>query len=304
MDYKKLNALFERYADQTASESEKKQVETFFDNMQKTDPPTPDYLQIGAQMKSRLNIRRRWFGKRMRVLRTVAAAVVALGIGCYFLYDPLENISATTAMAERREIALPDGSCVTLNGNSSLEYHSDFAENRQLRLTGEAFFEVKKDRQHPFVVLTGPHSVKVLGTSFNINASRIGKTAVTVATGKVSVRNKSGKTALLTPDQQAILTDSELTTSIQRAEIATSWMRNIIILQHNTLAETAEILKNEFGSEILLASDLKTETISGKFNNENLDTILKAIALVKDLEVIENTKNSYTIRRKNQQTQP
>lgn len=303
MERKKLFSLFDRYASRKATPTETEFADAFLERMQQTDAPSVDHRRIERNLRNQLGLSQKRHGRRsLRWKVASAAAVVAISFG-YFMYEPVETIKASTAVAERKNITLPDGSRITLNGNSTLVYHSDFSENRELTLTGEAFFKVHRDTAHPFVVHTKQAGVTVLGTSFNVNASDPAHTKVNVATGKVEVKNRSGQKAYLLPDDQAILSDENLVQSKVSAGIATAWMDDVILLDKTSLSEMAKMLKIRFGTDIVIADDLEKETISGKFRHENPDTILKAIALVKDLEITRKTKNSYTIRRKPQQTQ-
>jgi ferric-dicitrate binding protein FerR (iron transport regulator) len=98
-----------------------------------------------------------------------------------------------------RQITLPDGSRVWLNAASTIEYYPAFSVNRDIKLEGEAFFEVKPDASHPFTVHTQKLNTTVLGTSFNIKSfSDDNFIDVSVVHGKVSVEETSRKLALLT----------------------------------------------------------------------------------------------------------
>jgi transmembrane sensor len=103
-------------------------------------------------------------------------------------------------------VPLSDGSGVWLNSNSSLTYPKTFSENeRNVQLTGEAYFEISHDSLHPFKVQTHSIQVKVLGTSFNIRSYTSEKnTETTLVEGKVVIQNKQGNTlAMLAPGQMA-----------------------------------------------------------------------------------------------------
>jgi len=70
----------------------------------------------------------------------------------------------------RMKMILPDSTVVWLNNETKLKYASDFSENRLVDLTGEAYFNVKHDPLHPFIVNVGSERIKVLGTKFSVNA--------------------------------------------------------------------------------------------------------------------------------------
>jgi ferric-dicitrate binding protein FerR (iron transport regulator) len=103
----------------------------------------------------------------------------------------VNTIIKSTPKGVKKTIKLPDGSMVALNSDSKLTYKEDFLQNRIVNLEGEGFFEVVKDEQHPFSVITDNISTTALGTSFNIKAYA-GKPEIQVvlASGKVKVENK------------------------------------------------------------------------------------------------------------------
>jgi hypothetical protein len=111
-----------------------------------------------------------------------------------------------------RRVMMEDGTVITLKPNSSIEYPYTFADNeRRIVLKGEAFFDVSKDKNRPFIISTSELRVKVLGTSFNIVAYEDAKeVSVAVKTGKVSVAKSKAVVAaepeevILTPNQEVV----------------------------------------------------------------------------------------------------
>lgn len=110
------------------------------------------------------------------------------------------------------KITLEDGSVISLEPGSEIQYPKQFGDKREICLSGEAFFEIAKDAAHPFLVYTNEVTTKVLGTSFRIKAHRKSKEIiVAVSTGKVSVFAKAADAAAenmqevtLTPNLQAV----------------------------------------------------------------------------------------------------
>lgn len=129
------------------------------------------------------------------------AAVLAIGIATYFVfrnYLPSNSEVLLTATNESIEILLPDSSIINLNVDGEIKYSKNFTEDRKISLTGEAFFEVKKQKNKSFIVHADDLEIKVLGTSFYIialeNDSLI---EVGVKTGTVQVAQISGKESIL-----------------------------------------------------------------------------------------------------------
>ncbi|MBC8083762.1 MAG: FecR domain-containing protein, partial [Hymenobacter sp.] len=121
----------------------------------------------------------------------VAAVLVPLLLLGAVLWQRLRvvpELRYATSIGEYREVVLPDRSHVWLRPRSELRCAATFGATRTVRLRGEAFFDVTKDRAHPFVVRTAAVAVRVLGTSFNVKAyPKLPATTVLVRTGRVQV---------------------------------------------------------------------------------------------------------------------
>ena len=122
-----------------------------------------------------------------------------------------EFIVITNSQSEPKTINLSDGSEVTLQGNSEVRYPSTFGATREVYLKGEAFFQVKRDPEHPFLVYTHEVVTRVLGTSFTIRAyDKSENITVSVKSGRVSVykmneeRKVQSDEVILAPNQQAV----------------------------------------------------------------------------------------------------
>ncbi len=142
--------------------------------------------------------------------RKIAAAVVLLiatvSVG-YFVFNKVtENtvITASNTITKGKKVLLADGSVVWLNKNATLSYPKKFKNNRrEVTLSGEAFFEIAKDKNRPFTVQMKTTNVTVLGTSFNIKEDSL-QTLVSVKTGKVRVKaTKLNKSVVITPNETA-----------------------------------------------------------------------------------------------------
>ncbi|MFK8008511.1 MAG: FecR family protein [Saprospiraceae bacterium] len=136
-------------------------------------------------------------------LRGIAAAVIVL-LGANFLFqNHFQNKlewKTVAANSEVQKLQLADGSKVWLNVGSTLSYPAEFsATERPIKLNGEAFFEVSKDQNRPFQVITNRTTVTVLGTEFNVRDIAVEKTfEVAVQEGKVQVqKNQSTQKIIL-----------------------------------------------------------------------------------------------------------
>ena len=127
------------------------------------------------------------------------------------------------------QVSLPDGSMVWLNAASSLSFPVNFTgKQRKVSITGEAYFEIKKNRNQPFVVQSGNQEVEVLGTEFNINSYLPGSISTSLVEGSVKVINTSSREeVILQPGKQAVLNNQEIVTNGFNVENVTSWRKGL-----------------------------------------------------------------------------
>ncbi|MEO8584411.1 MAG: FecR domain-containing protein [Flavitalea sp.] len=181
-------------------------------------------------------------------------------------------------------ISLPDGSTVTMSSGSKLNYPSAFSASgkREVYLEGEAFFDVKHDTSHPFVVHAANVNVTVLGTAFNVKAfSEENDITVTVKRGKVSVSDPYKTLGTITPLQQ-IVYNKQNQNSIQQTVVTEKylkWRERDCLFDNLTITEVAALLEERFKVKIFVDDRIAS---SGRFTaafpkNESLDEALKSI---------------------------
>ena len=181
--------------------------------------------------------------------------------------------------------SIHNGSSVLLNRHSSLSYPKRFkSDNREVQLTGEAYFEVSKDQKHPFIVQTEHINVQVLGTHFNVDAYRNSpEVKTTLLTGSVAVSNKRNSVRMiLKPNEIAIYNKvgNKLTRQVTKnAKDEISWRDGEFIFDNLPLGEIARELSNSFDTPIHIAdTSLQSYRISARFRNgEDLETILSVL---------------------------
>lgn len=195
-------------------------------------------------------------------------------------------------MDQPEEIVLPDGSTVTMNHYSSLKYPRRFSgEIRSIELEGEGFFEVESDPDHPFVINTRDVDIKVLGTSFNVNAySENAAVEVTVTTGEVAVtrHGEVPKTIILKPGNKGVYKKTEqtleITQDIDKNYLA--WKTKSFVFEDHTLLDVSKQLNKVYQAEIIIDSDsLKDARITTTFDDQSLDAILNVLSATLDLDV-------------------
>ncbi len=264
-----------------------------------------DWEQVFGELKSRIeeneiNYLKVNSSKSVKLWKQMAvAASFIIAISATYLFINHQNNAEKLASTQKKNyelpvlnhqvINLPDGSVVTLNHDSKLNYPASFdGKTREVYLVGEAFFDIKHNPSKPFIVHTGKYFTQVLGTAFNIKAFKDDKQiSVTVTRGKVKVERQDDKKliSVLLPGDQLKIADTTSfndSKSIEplKVDIAKilEWKNEELVFDNTTFDEAGIILNNSFGIKIKLAnSALRNCKFSGKFKNDNLEKILKII---------------------------
>ncbi|RKR79961.1 FecR family protein [Mucilaginibacter gracilis] len=222
--------------------------------------------------------------KPLKWMAVAATSLLICAIGFYLLKPAVKStpplLVKTSAakplqQSSRKWIKLPDGTSVQLNNNSHLDYPDSFTgkANREVTLTGEAYFDVKHIAAHPFIIHTGKIRTTVLGTAFNISAYKANaKVTVTVTRGRVMVQDANKTLAILKPNQQLLWTPDLKAPSKQQidASTVTVWKANDLIMDDITLAEAADMVSKRYGVKVLFKNDkVKTCRFTAAFLNRN-----------------------------------
>jgi transmembrane sensor len=168
---------------------------------------------------------------------------------------------------------------VWLNASSSLKYPEQFSDSlRKVELTGEGYFEVAKDASHPFIVSAAQHSIRVLGTRFNINAYPDNKeTIVTLAEGSVKLNGS----ILLQPGQQGIINPAgQIQTGAADLEVALAWTKGQFIFKMTSLEQVMQQVSHWYDARIIYQ-----DNITEHFNA----TIPRNIPVSELLHLLEGT---------------
>lgn len=201
----------------------------------------------------------------------------------------------STAKGETYDLLLPDGTLVSLNAASSLSYPSSFAhtKERRVKLKGEGYFKVAKDKAHPFIVKTANQEVQVLGTHFNITAYEDDRsTKTTLIEGAVrltsiapfehagaKVENRV-KTEILKPNEQAVLNNGAFRIAQVDAQDAIAWKQGYFAFNNETLEEIMNRVERWYNVSVVFEdSTLKKETFIGSVSKYgHVSKVLKFLA--------------------------
>lgn len=189
----------------------------------------------------------------------------------------------TTARGQQTQLRLPDGTMVFLNAESSLKYPNNFAasKTRKVFLTGEGFFEVAKDKAHPFIVQSKQQSVEVLGTHFNINAYEDNKEVkTTLLEGSVRVSSASGYLSkLLNPGQQAKVSENVIDVVNVETEDAVAWKNGRIMYEEEPLENIMNDVARWYNVQVVYKNEkVKDKTFFVSISRkDNVSTLLKLL---------------------------
>lgn len=212
-------------------------------------------------------------------------------------------VKANTDFKQIKEILLPDGSTVVLNGNSSVEYKEAFNADatRDIYLVGNAYFRVKEQVGKQFIVHTPEVSVKVTGTEFNVN-TRTSVTSVSLTHGSVDVGTEKNTTyqsiGSLLPGQtlKYNAANGEMVTGNVQTDLYTyAWDHQEWHFNNTPVQTVIELVEQFYGTEVVVNSkDLDVLTISAVISVRDYATLIKVIEKTLDVTVTE-TRNKVFI---------
>lgn len=244
--------------------------------------------RVLADVRSRIMAEemRKRRGQRSKIYKWVsaAAAVAAIVVVSVFVFNFNQPRMITVeTFAESIDVTLPDGSVIYLNKNSKLEYPEKFASaSRDVNFSGEGFFKVAKDKDHPFVVNGEYISVTVLGTEFNFNSQNGTENNVSLVEGSVKVRSNDGtEGVVLVPGQKAEYDTStgNITVSETNAGIDAAWHDRIIPFENANIKDIAQALSHLYGIQIRLDDVDTSKTYSGiTVYCEDIDSTLSQLS--------------------------
>jgi len=257
-----------------------------------------------------------------RVAAALILALLIGGIASRVIFDSKTDQDRDSYVIEaprgaKSFVTLSDGTTIWLNAGSKISYHRNYnQENRNIFLEGEAYFIVTRNKSIPFQVYSSGLAIKALGTAFNVKAyPEEDIIETTLVEGKISIEStgKSGRKekVLIEPNQKAsfyksserMLVSPQITenlpepqrkeTKIARIEVSkkintelyTSWKDKRWVFKKQKLGDFAVILERLYDVKIIFKDEeLKHYSLSGSFEEENLEQVLKAIQLTVPLD--------------------
>lgn len=176
------------------------------------------------------------------------------------------NIVVTTPRGGEYRLTLTDGTEISLNAGSRLEYPAVFdGKERRVKAEGEAYFKVTHDKEHPFFVETGGQELHVVGTEFNINSYTAGTVVTTLIHGIVTIHPRGAKGGVLTlhPGEQAEYNDKSGSAQIRQAntEVVGSWTTGSFVFENQTLEQIMEELSRWYDFDYTFRNAALRQTV-------------------------------------------
>jgi len=251
-----------------------------------------------VKLKPQRRLDRRWF-----VAATVALLVIASSA---IWWLQASSIDYKTAYSETQKIVLPDGSAITLNANSRVEFEKEWRgqEDREVWLEGEAFFSVSHQPTvggPKFVVHAGDVEVKVLGTEFNVNA-RKSETSVVLSEGKIQLsapefgKKEKQLTAVKPGERVVYTTDQPLEKATVNTLVYTSWVNHKLVFDDTPFIHLIRILENNYGYQVELGNtEILLKKLTGNHPGDQPELLLKSIALALNLKITQKEDKNIKI---------
>lgn len=254
-------------------------------------------------------VRRSWLPTPLVRRCMQAAAALALIAGSWFVSRTVtiedssrQYLSITAPAGQRIDITLQDGTSVSLNSGTTLEYPIRFGKTRRVKLSGEAMFDVDRDESHPFVVETFACDVEVLGTKFNVATDEAAHLfSAALLQGSLEVTNKlasNDRIIMETNDFVSLNGDRLVLRSIDNPDDYL-WPEGILNLAGHNFENIIGRLENLYGVKIVLEKRTVPDLniIRGKIPiSMGLDYALRALQKITPFEYVQEDNQTITIK--------
>ena len=252
------------------------------------------------------------FRKMAKIAAVFLLPVLLLTAGYYLVNHHSENkIAFNTVIVpkgQKKVITLSDGTRVWINSGSTFRYPKTFkGKNREVQLTGEAFFDVTHNQKHPFIVSTNEVNIKVLGTVFNVSAYPDDHSiTTTLVRGRVVAYRKSasetlGNRVFLFPGQEAKYSSAEqrFTLTTVNAGKAGSWKSGNLMFNNTPLTEVVKKLNRWYNVNIQIQdTTIETYLYSVNFKNKPLKTVEEILSEITPVRFVKSGSEILVVKDK------
>ncbi len=243
-----------------------------------------------------------------RIAAAVVVVVLSVMAWNFSLLHELQNANssflAEVPAGDKVQLTLPDKSSVKLNSESSLSY-AYVNGKRVACLKGEGYFQVSKDRKHPFVVQVGNLNIEVLGTCFNVYSyeeNDFVETSLIEGSVRLYDSKSPSESFILKPSQKAIYSKNNGKISFHNTDNVkeTAWTQNLLVFESEKLGSVLQKIERWYGVHIdLLCPEIANDQISGSFKDEQLPYVMEALKFQYGFNY-EIIGNNVTINKSNQ----
>ncbi len=253
-----------------------------------------------SQQKIQGKIQKKKSFKKIYSVAAILIIALLAGISAIYFSESFNYTNLKIAdKGERKQFFLPDSSRVVLNSESILKYNENFSHPREVWLNGEAFFEVTKNPENPFIVHTDDIEVKVKGTSFGVNT--LGKEqTISLATGKVNVFLKSTKDEVnLLPNEQLIWNslNNEVIKRNFDPEKVLAWKEDILFLDNILFSEAIHKINEFYGVVFSIEGEyIENQRITGAFKDQSLEEFISSLEFITNVKIVEISPQQFTIK--------
>jgi transmembrane sensor len=236
----------------------------------------------------------RFFVGRYHQLLRLAAVILLFAVPSYLAYRYLsrpeqKQLTATRTILEGK---LPDGTAVTLNTGATLEFPASFRKSdRKVKLSGEAWFEVKHENARPFIILRDKIRVEVLGTTFYVNTDAgNGRMEVILNSGSVAVyyEDQPGERIILAPGEKASISLDlpHIEKDVNTDQNYRAWMTKRFIYNHAPLETIIADLNKVYHSNLKIMTPAVSRClVTATFDNQTVESILHVLGATLDLHI-------------------
>nr|MBI1230475.1 hypothetical protein [Cytophagales bacterium] len=257
--------------------------------------PSPDRERIWSEIETKIGEKKTYTIPGFFRYAAAAAVILMISVSVWFSISSKQEhfIAGNGPM----EIWLVDSSRVVLKEGAELKVSKDYlVEERTVFLEGDAFFEVKRNEQKPFLVQTESHFVNVLGTSFLVQSAKRNEATVSVFSGKVEFGIPSGQSSILTKDMSLTISGDQFIEKKKSAN-ALAWWTGELKYDNAPLSQFVADMQYNFGIEVKVsATSLLGCGLTAKFEGLTADEMVQAVAMTFGSELQQSSKSSVVMQ--------
>ncbi|HCX24552.1 MAG: hypothetical protein CMB80_14095 [Flammeovirgaceae bacterium] len=288
--------LFEEWL-QTASADELNLFNATKTLWEKTTPTTQNFEPDVNQALKQVQIKRQFRNQPTSSIWKYAAVVALLISASFSIWWTLGNSNSEIiqqAKNEIKQVDLPDGSTIWLSPGSTITFADNFLENREINLSGKAFFEVAKRNGQPFTVYSANTRTQVLGTSFNLETKDDGQVSIQVTTGKVAFSEiNEEQPLLLTPGKQAQYApkrEQKIVVNEVENENYRAWQTRKLSFTNSSINTLFNELAEYYQTNFDVEDELTKCRFTTSFENQELKEVIEILELTGNLSITQNDK--------------